>query len=147
MSTNAPMMVKVIIVTLVVVGIGTLLALLPGCDFGPGPSSTSHDSSRILHADESSFDQHVLQSRTPVLVDFYADWCGPCQMLTPVLEELARETPSAKVVKINVDQSRELVERYGINAIPSVMVFRNGKLVSRYTGLANKAQLQSMLSM
>jgi thioredoxin 1 len=82
-----------------------------------------------------------------VLVDFYADWCGPCQMLAPVLEELARETPSAKIVKVNVDQSRQLATRYGINAIPSVMVFREGKMVSRYTGLADKAQLQKMLNM
>lgn len=79
------------------------------------------------------------------MVDFYADWCGPCQMLAPLLEEVAKETTAAKIVKVNVDQDPELAERYRIEAIPSLLVFRNGKLTNRHTGLADEASLKQLL--
>lgn len=149
MDRNTHQVTQGIVAGTAFVGVVAMLVMFPGCDFGQGTGSrqNAQAASLILHADEGSFDEHVLQSKMPVLVDFYADWCGPCQMLTPVLEELARETPSTRIVKINVDHSRELAERYGVSAIPSVMVFRDGKLVSRYVGVANKTQLQSMLSL
>ena len=140
---------KTIGAALAVASLMAMFVLLPGCDFAAGPNSdrSAHGASPIHHADENSFDQQVLQSKIPVLVDFYADWCGPCQRLAPILEEFARETPSAKIVKINVDQSRQLAQRYGVNGIPSLMVFREGKIVNRHVGLPDKAQLQSLLSM
>jgi thioredoxin 1 len=99
----------------------------------------------VYHADESSFDELVLNSDVPVLVDFYADWCGPCRMIAPVLEEVARETPDAKVVKVNVDQSPQLAASYAISSIPSLKVFENGRVVEEHVGLANKARLKAML--
>ncbi|MGO8753321.1 MAG: thioredoxin [Thermoguttaceae bacterium] len=87
----------------------------------------------------------VLKSNVPVLVDFYADWCGPCQRLAPVLEELARETPGAKIVKVNVDQSPSLASEYGVDSIPSLRVFRNGVVTNQLVGLASKSQLRSLL--
>jgi thioredoxin 1 len=99
----------------------------------------------VYHADESNFDQLVLNSDVPVLVDFYADWCGPCRMLAPVLEELAKETSDARIVKVNVDQAGQLASRYGIESIPSLKVFKDGKVVDEHVGLANKARLKSLL--
>ena len=99
----------------------------------------------VEHANEADFARLVLQSDVPVLVDFYADWCGPCRTLAPVLEEVARETPHAKVVKVNVDQNPQLAARYGISSIPSVIVFKQGKVATRHTGLASKSQLKTML--
>ena len=99
----------------------------------------------VHHADESNFDQLVLNSDVPVLVDFYADWCDPCRMLAPVLEELAKETSDARIVKVNVDHAGQLASRYGIESIPSLKVFKDGKVVDEHVGLANKAHLKSLL--
>ena len=75
---------------------------------------TSQATSVIEHINESNFNEKVLRSSVPVLVDFYAEWCGPCKALAPVLEEFARETPNAKIVKVNVDENSELAGRYKI---------------------------------
>ena len=100
---------------------------------------------KVHHADEDDFAELVLNSDVTVLVDFYADWCGPCQMVAPVLEELARETTDAKIVKVNVDHSPRLAARYGINSIPNLKVFEDGKTVDEEVGLASKARLKAML--
>ena len=100
---------------------------------------------KVHHADEANFAELVLNSDVPVLVDFYADWCGPCRMVAPVLEELAKETTDAKIVKVNVDHSPQLAARYGINSIPSLKVFDEGKVVDEQVGLASKARLKTML--
>ena len=99
----------------------------------------------VHHANDSNFSQLVLNSDVPVLVDFYADWCGPCRMLAPLLEELAKETSDAKIVKVNVDHAPQLARRYGIQSIPSLKVFDGGEVVDEHVGLANKGQLKSML--
>ena len=100
---------------------------------------------KVHHADEATFAELVLNSDVPVLVDFYADWCGPCRMIAPVLDDLARETTDAKIVKVNVDHSPQLAARYGINSIPNLKVFEDGKIVGEQVGLANKARLKTML--
>jgi thioredoxin 1 len=100
---------------------------------------------KVLYADEANFAELVLASDIPVLVDFYADWCGPCRMLAPVLEELASETDEAKIVKVNVDDSPRLAARYRIRSIPSLKVFDGGKVVDEHVGMASKSQLKTML--
>ncbi len=108
-------------------------------------SNAAQTSRSVKHATDATFANQVLQSDVPVLVDFYADWCGPCQMLAPTLEAVARETPNAKVVKVNVDHSPDLAMQYGIRSIPSIMVFKNGQITSQHVGLAGKADLLAML--
>jgi thioredoxin 1 len=101
---------------------------------------------RVYHANEDNFAELVLNSDVPVLVDFYADWCGPCRMVAPVLEELARETTNARIVKVNVDESPGLASRYGISSIPNLKVFQGGQVVDEQVGMANKAQLKQLLA-
>jgi thioredoxin 1 len=108
--------------------------------------SVTQATSKVQHANEANFLDIVLKSDVPVLVDFYADWCGPCQRLAPVLEELAAENPGARIVKVNVDQSPSLAAEYGVNSIPSLKVFKNGTVTDQLVGLASKSQLQSLLT-
>lgn len=116
---------------------------------GENPMSTasSHNQAtgQVEHADAGDFGPKVLDSSVPVLVDFYADWCGPCQRLAPTLETLAQENPGARVVKVDVDRSPQLAMRYGVSAIPSLRVFKDGEVVAEHVGLASKGQLQAML--
>ena len=108
-------------------------------------STHSQTPREVEHADETSFERQVLGSDVPVLVDFYADWCVPCRMLAPTLEELVREMPDAKIVKVNVDQSPQLAARYRVNSIPSLLVFNGGEVTAEHVGLADKDQLKALL--
>ncbi|MGM0489006.1 MAG: thioredoxin, partial [Planctomycetota bacterium] len=81
----------------------------------------------VIHAAEKDFEEKVLDAEGRVLVDFYADWCGPCRMLAPVLEELARDAPEARIVKVDVDQNAKLAAQYRIQSIPAIIVFENGR--------------------
>ena len=83
------------------------------------------------------FQDVVLESEIPVIVDFYADWCVPCKAVAPLLDEVAREQTNLRVVKVNIDHDKELKSRYRIESIPTVMVFHEGKLLARHTGLPN----------
>jgi thioredoxin 1 len=100
---------------------------------------------KVQHANTANFQQQVIESDVPVLVDFYADWCGPCRMLAPTLDKLAKETPDAKVVKVNIDDSQELALKYRVSSIPALMVFKDGSVVAQHSGLADKATLQRLL--
>jgi thioredoxin 1 len=101
----------------------------------------------VTHATRQSFDREVLDSLTPVLVDFYADWCGPCRMLAPTLERLAAEFRGrVKIVKVNVDQQPELAEAFQVASIPTLIFFANGKLVGRTSGLVPEAGLRNALN-
>ena len=107
--------------------------------------SRPKNQSKVEHVNRSSFVPKVLKSEFPVLVDFYADWCGPCQMLGPVLQQLAREVPNARIVKVNVDQNPELAANYRVDSLPTLMVFRDGKIVAHHVGLADKHSLKQLL--
>jgi thioredoxin 1 len=107
--------------------------------------SVTHAKPQVQHANDANFRNMVLKSEVPVLVDFYADWCGPCQRLAPLLEELAAETPGARIVKVNVDHSPALAAAYGVDSIPSLKVFKNGTITDQLVGLASKNQLRALL--
>lgn len=107
--------------------------------------SVAQQNGQVHMANEATFDEIVLKSSVPVLVDFYADWCGPCKRLAPVLDELARELPDAKIVKVNVDYNPGLAAQYGVDSIPSVKVFHRGAVTQQMVGLATKSELKAML--
>lgn len=93
----------------------------------------------------TNFETEVLKSDKPVLVDFYADWCGPCQMAAPVLEEIAKEREDIKVGKINVDEEMELATRYKVSSIPFIALFKNGEIVNQMVGFSGKEKLLEMI--
>lgn len=97
-----------------------------------------------LHLNESNFDEAVRAS-LPILVDFYADWCGPCRLLAPTVEELAAEADGFLVAKVNVDEAPGLAERFGVMSIPTLVVLKNGEAVSRAVGVRPKAAILSLL--
>ena len=92
-----------------------------------------------------NFDQEVLQAGQTVLVDFYADWCGPCKMMGPVVEELAGETPDVKVCKINIDEEMEIAQRFRVMTIPTFMAFKNGESVGKQIGAVPKSALLDLV--
>jgi thioredoxin 2 len=100
----------------------------------------------IVDAGDATFAEVVEQAAVPVLVDFWAPWCGPCRMVSPALAQLAGEKPGQiKLVKVNVDESPRLQQRFGVQSIPTLMVFRDGQVVSRQTGAAPAAALRGWL--
>ncbi|MBR2068064.1 MAG: thioredoxin [Solobacterium sp.] len=93
----------------------------------------------------ANFEEEVLKSDKPVLVDFWAEWCGPCRMVAPVVAEIAEENPDIKVGKVNVDDEPELAAKFGIMSIPSLLVFKDGQLVNQTVGLQPKENLLRLL--
>ena len=99
----------------------------------------------ILKVTSENFESEVLQSDKPVLIDFYADWCGPCKMLSPIVDEVAEENTDIKVVKINVDNAQDLAMKYQVMSIPTLVVIKDGKEVNRSVGLIDKEDVISLI--
>ncbi|MBQ9761444.1 MAG: thioredoxin [Clostridia bacterium] len=99
----------------------------------------------VLHINQNNFEQ-IKNSDKPVLIDFYADWCGPCRMVAPLIEEIARENPQFQVGKVNVDEEGELAAAFGVASIPTLVVMKNGEIVNRSVGARPKAQILAMLN-
>lgn len=100
----------------------------------------------VLKITEKNFESEVINSDKPVLIDFWASWCGPCRMMSPVVDELAAERADVKVCKVNVDEERGLASAFGIMSIPTLVVLKDGKVTASATGVQPKAKLAAMLS-
>lgn len=101
----------------------------------------------ILNVTSENFESEVLQSDKTVLIDFYADWCGPCKILSPIVEEVAKENADVKVVKINVDSEQEIAIKYRIMSIPTLVVIKDGKEINRAIGVIEKFEILTLLNM
>jgi len=100
-----------------------------------------------MEVNKNNFNKEVMESKIPVLVDFYANWCGPCMMLSPILEEIAEEKKDTiKVVKVNVDKEVELANQFSINSIPAVFLIKDGKVVSNFLGYRSKKDVINFIN-
>jgi len=109
-------------------------------------SSSTMNSSEIRHITDDTFEPEVLQSETPVLVDYWAEWCGPCKSIAPILDEVAKEYEGRlKVAKINVDENQNTPAKFGIRGIPTLMLFKNGNVEATRVGALSKSQLTAFL--
>jgi thioredoxin 1 len=103
-------------------------------------------SDAIVYVTDNTFDNEVLQSNTPVLVDYWAEWCGPCKMIAPILDDVARDyAGKLKVAKLNIDENQATPPKYGIRGIPTLMLFKNGNVEATKVGALSKTQLAAFL--
>ena len=103
-------------------------------------------SEKIIHITDDNFEQEVLQSNTPVLVDYWAEWCGPCKMIAPALDQIASEYQGRlKVAKLNIDENQSTPPKYGIRGIPTLMLFKNGNVEATKVGALSKTQLAAFI--
>ena len=100
----------------------------------------------MTHVTTETFGSEVLKADKPVIVDFWAAWCGPCQMLSPFIEEVAAEMPEIKVCKVNVDEEPELTSRFGVMNIPMLVVMKDGKIVNQSVGFQGKEQIKNLVT-
>ncbi len=112
----------------------------------PKKNGEARVSEKIIHITDDTFEQEVLQSQTPVLVDYWAEWCGPCKMIAPALDQIASEYAGRlKVAKLNIDENQSTPPKYGIRGIPTLMLFKNGNLEATKVGALSKTQLAAFI--
>ena len=103
-------------------------------------------SENLIHVTDKSFDSDVLQSETPVLVDYWAEWCGPCKIIAPILDEVSSEyTDKLRIAKLDVDQNQATSMKYGIRGVPTLMLFKEGNIVATHVGALTKSQLTAFI--
>lgn len=100
----------------------------------------------IVHANDETFHSEINDSK-PVLVDFYADWCGPCKMLAPILESIDEDRANVKIVKVNVDEAENIARSFGVMSIPTLIVFKDGREVAKNIGLVSKNDIMDMINL
>ncbi len=101
--------------------------------------------SNVLNVNQENFNAEVVKSDKPVLVDFWAKWCGPCKMIAPILDDISKERQDVKIVKVDVDENQELAVKYGIRSIPTMYLFKNGNIEATKMGAGSKAALNSWI--
>lgn len=137
---------KVLIVILIVIFVGILLGIQQMLKTqNTDIIEEKEENTMVLEVSSNNFEEEVLKSEKPVLVDFYADWCGPCKMLSPIVEEVAKEIDSVKVCRINIDENEDLAVEYGIMSIPTLVVIKNGKETNRTVGVVGKDDILEMV--
>ncbi len=99
----------------------------------------------VVNIDNNNFEEEVIKSDKKVLVDFYADWCGPCKMIGPVVEDLANENSDIKVVKVNVDNNSDIAAKYQVMSIPTLIVIENGQVINQSVGLISKSEILELI--
>ncbi|MBC7787334.1 MAG: thioredoxin TrxA [Methylophilaceae bacterium] len=103
-------------------------------------------SEHITHTSDAAFEQEVLQSQLPVLVDYWAEWCGPCKMIAPILDDISKEYAGRlKIAKLNIDENQQTPPKYGIRGIPTLMLFKNGNVEATKVGALSKSQLTAFI--
>lgn len=100
----------------------------------------------VIHVTKENFQKEVLEAKVPVLVDFWATWCGPCQMLGPVVEELANEVTDAKICKIDIDAEEDIALEYRIMSVPTLIVFKDGKKAASSVGVISKSEMKELIA-
>ena len=135
---------KIIYIVLAVLFIAALIGISLGT--GKKAEKTKVEAEHaVIPVTSANFEKEVLNSDKRVLVDFYADWCGPCRMMSPILDEFARENPNIKVVKVNVSDRGPILGKYGIRALPTLIVFQGEREIRRGVGARTKAGLQTLV--
>lgn len=100
----------------------------------------------VLKITNKNFEEEVLNSNKPVIIDFYADWCGPCKMMSPIIDNIAEENSDIKVGKVNVDEAQDIAIKYNIMSIPTIIIFKEGKEYKKFVGVTSKENILSSLN-
>lgn len=136
----------IILCILFVIGLIGLNAVLQRQTESVTPKENSKEEKMsVLEVTSQNFEEEVLKSEKPVLLDFYADWCGPCKMLSPIVEQVAQENQSIKVCRMNIDENEDLAVEYGIMSIPTLVVIKNGEESKRIVGVVGKSEILEMV--
>lgn len=145
---------KIILIVLIVAFVGIMLllnyVLQKETEKINSPENTILDNKEeekdmVISVNSENFETEVLKSEKTVLIDFYADWCGPCKMLSPIVEQFASENENVKVVKVNVDDAQDLAVDYGVMSIPTLVVIKNGQEANRAVGLISKTEIKNLV--